>query len=151
MVSPGTPHYQDRLQQLTEGIDLNEVRKSMEWMEAYTAGQIVLAFAETAIPGSGPNLRVHHAVDRSHATAPKLIFHFKGASLNDMVKLTDILKPLVLRVLGPMVGNILVDAGESPTFRSQWDLIIFGVPALQTEGVHRTILQAVVGGFREAR
>ena len=145
LIGPGTPHYEERMKELTEGLDMDEARQATEWMTSYQAGSLVLAFEETTLPGAN-HIEAHiaHAIDYSRAESPKLIFHVKKISMNEMEQIGRKVQEIVPAAVHQIPGaNIYVFAEQSPIFRSQWDFIVFGVPVLRTREIHRLILQTI--------
>lgn len=141
-IHPGLPNYEERMKELTKGLDMDEARKSVEWMGQYIAGSIVLEFKTMSLPGKHPECSVSHAIDRSNKNAPKLIFQFQHVSREEMGELGyAIYHKVVLPLLIAMPGDIHVYAEESPIYRSRWDFVAFGIPSIRTQEVYRLILQ----------
>lgn len=148
LIVPGTPHYEEQLKELTDGVDMSEAHRASEWMTQYTAGSISMPFETTPLPGRDAECHVNHAIDRSRTDAPKLIFHFCKLSTNEMAVLGKAMQEKLAPALHQLPSDILCDAAQSELYRSQWDLIIFGVPALRTREFHRLVMRIATEALR---
>lgn len=129
------------MKELTEGLNMDEARQATEWMSAYQAGSIVLGFEIERLENlKHVEAHVAHAMDASNAAAPKLVFHFKNVSRNEMERLGQAMFEKVAAAVHTIPGNIHMSASESPIFRGQWDLLIYNVPIVRVREIHRLVL-----------
>ena len=116
-------------------------------------GGVALAFEIVPLPGlpGSPQARAKIAEDRSgDGTVVKLVVHVEEICLDDMARITPAMQDFVVRVLHPLPRDIVVDAGESPVFRHQWDFIVWGVPALRLPGVKAELIRTMLVAARDA-
>jgi hypothetical protein len=83
---------------------------------------------------------VHHAIIEQNDSVSKIVFHFKKIAHRTADKLSRYLYDEIARKMKPKAA---VQAGESPEFRSQWDLILFHVPVFEVKMLHTQLLALI--------
>jgi hypothetical protein len=68
-----------------------------------------------------PRFHLNHTIMDLSPTQSKIVMHFKKISPQDMETLGEV----VYRTLQGTSMSVQAEAGRSPVYRSQWDLIIF--------------------------
>lgn len=120
-------------------------------LEAFTkeGGMAADEFAP-ALPGEiewheieKKNFVVHHAVVPQNEELSKVVFHIKKIAPRVMEALSIFLYNEITKKMKPPAQ---VEAGHSPLYRDQWDLVLFHLPKFRAPMVRDQIL-AVMDKF----
>lgn len=108
----------------------------------------MLGFSTLKLPASAGsiNARVDYAVDHSGGSAVKHIYHIKDVSTVAMEAFGKVLfENICMEVLFQhLPAGIRVNFSESPTYRSQHDLLIWRVPLLRSTEIQNLILRRLL-------
>lgn len=151
ILKPGDTDYAAEIARLSEGLDLTKIAKDMKVDEdtKLTGEGAAVQFEYVTMPTPrSPDMLLEHGVDRSGKTTHKLIFHFKNVALNDMAELGRAMAEICANVVAPMPGNVYASAGRNEIYRSNWDFIVWGVPAMRSPALQVLIIQAAQSAFR---
>ena len=86
------------------------------------------------------HFEVHSAVVPQTETLSKVVFHVKKCAPRVQDLLSLYLKDEITKKMKPPA---LVEAGHSPLYRDQWDLVLFHLPKFRAPMVKDAILQAM--------
>lgn len=147
-VVPGTKHYEERIARMSEGVDVADVARRLAAVKEQTGQSIVLAYETAPLPNvpNCPHARIDHAVDYYGADA-KLIYHVCDVSPNAMERLGRHSAHHILPIIHQLTGNVYADASQNPEFKSNWDLLIWGVAALRAAELRQHFLQQLLATF----
>lgn len=81
---------------------------------------------------------LNYTTDVMSDDASKIVFHFKRITASDMEKLAAFLWHELTQRAKPIAQ---IEAGISPIFKSQWDLVLFLVPKNLVEFTRDQVLQ----------
>jgi len=83
---------------------------------------------------------VHHAVIPQNEELSKIVFHVKRIPPRVADALSLFLRDEITKKMRPPA---LVEAGASPLYRDQWDLVLFHLPTFRAPMVRDQILQVM--------
>lgn len=86
------------------------------------------------------NFVVEHAIVPQNEELSKIVFHVKKLSPVVMDTLSLFLHDEITKKMKPPA---LVEAGHSPVYRDQWDLVLFHLPKFRASMVRDAILSAM--------
>ena len=120
-------------------------KKALQDMANNTAKSVRLPFDDLAVTDvpSEPNLVISSAIDYGIESA-KLIFHVKHISQRGTEKMSDGMKDFCIRVIHNLPGNVHVSVSDSPVFRNQWDVLLWGVPLLRAKEIQTALIQVLL-------
>lgn len=84
-----------------------------------------------------PHFLIRHAVISQNAENSKIVFHIKNIAPRVMNALSLFLRDEITKKMKPPA---LVEAGASPLFASQWDLVLFHLPPFRAPMIRDQIL-----------
>lgn len=124
---------------------MTEKEKAQRDLEAFTkAGGVEVDEFAPALPGEvlweveeKKHFVVEHAVIPQTAEISKIVFHIKRLAPVVMEALSLYLRDEITKKMKPPA---LVEAGHSPLFRDQWDLMLFHLPKFRAPMVRSAIL-----------
>lgn len=124
---------------------VNTAKKALTDMANNTAKSTKLGFDDLAINDvpAEPNLLISSAIDYGPESA-KLIFHVKHISQRGTEQMSDGLKDFCLRVIHNLPGNVHVSVSDSPLFRNQWDVLLWGIPLIRAREIQTALIQILI-------
>jgi len=146
---PGHKSFAQEFVQAVSEVDVHTLQQQI----ASTPGAVgAIQFFTKALPASAGALEAHisYALDYSAVSTVKLIFHVKNVSPQAMERLGRRMQQLCVEILMALPTEIRVEASESPLFRAQWDLIVWGVPAIRGPETQQLIIKAMCALFETA-
>lgn len=151
ILKPGDTDYESEMNRLAAGVDLSDIaRMKVDDDTKLTGDGGAIQFEHVALPTErSPDLVIEHGVDKSGSTTHKLIFHFKNMAYNDMVILGKKLAEFTAEVISPLPGNVYASAGRNEIYKSNWDFITWGIPAVRSATIRSLVIQAAKAAFRD--
>lgn len=133
ILTPGNPEFQKILAGSTNAF------------KNYTADDIDMSSTASALPvtmttETYPGFELSHAVIQQSDTMSKIVMHFKKLSSRKMESLSKFMYEQLTMKIKPRAA---IQAGPSPTYRGQWDLILMHVPIFESEMIYRQLLELV--------
>lgn len=107
---------------------------------------LVLTFAQRKLPeaAGGPDAAVSYAVDASgNGETRKLVFHLQHVSERGIKAVGIALEPRLLQIIHTVPGEMRGEYSDSPLFRNQVDLIVWGVPTAYATYVQNMVLRTL--------
>lgn len=143
------PHYEEKLAELTDGLDMEKASQDFSDVEDQTASSICLSFEKISIPGnpSTPDLRLEVSMDKSGINEYKLIYHILGASQVAAEAIGKEAQGVCQDILHPLPGDVYAQFSQNPLLRGTWDFIVWGVPALVADDIRRIVTERLVKTF----
>lgn len=141
--------YEEKLEELSEGLDLDQAYKDLSEAESRQTSGVTLEFKTYPIPGNPmtPDLRIECAVDDAGGHHHKHVYHILGCSQRAAEAIGKRTQKYCMDVLHPLEGDICGEFGENPLLRGTWDFLVWGVPALRSKEIHRMAIEAITGTF----
>lgn len=141
ILKPGDTEYQAALDSFTQE-DLDIVRKGLE------AGDKTVDIAWTK-----KSLRegyMEYTTIELSETKTKIVFHFVKISHNLMSEISDFMRTKIcggVITAADIQGDVRVEAGENPLFRSNWDFIVFNYNKFKAPGIMNLIAKKLLEEF----
>lgn len=141
--------YEEKLAELSEGLDLDKAYKDFCEAEDHQATGILVPFQTFPIPGNPrtPDLHVDAGLDKTSEHSYKMIYHIQNASQKVAEEIGKVLQDFAVKYLHPLESDVFCQFSPNPMFRSTWDFLVWNVPALRANELHRLALQAITGVY----
>lgn len=148
-ISTQDPFYAEKLEELSKGLDLDQAYTDFSTAKDQQASGTGLQFTTYPIPGNlmTPDLRVDAAIDGSGGVLVKLVYHVQGCSQKAAEVIGEKIQGFCMATLHPLAGDVCGQFSENPMFRGNWDLLVWGVPALRAKEIHRMAIETITGTF----
>lgn len=148
-ISTQDPFYEDKLAELTDGLDLDQASEDFSEASATEISGLGIQFETTPIPGNQPtpDLRLESAIDSSAGDLHKHIYHILDCSPAAAEGIGEKLQSYCVDVLHPIATDVCCQFSANPLLRGTWDFLVWGVPQLRSRDVHRLGIEAITGTF----